>query len=158
MTAATRLGYAGLGLIAGALWLWNAGQPAWLHALRMLAIVLIVPPAAQLLAAVIARHRGRNRRQTVSVRRLVAAKGVLIIIAMTATILLKGHVVGLPVYVAGWLVLMIALGGPAVHHRLLAGAPARPRALNEEDFRNDRIDAIDPGHHGGGRPRRDGNG
>ena len=133
MTSATRLGYAALGLIAGALWLWNAGQPAWLHAARMLAILLIVPLVAQRLMAVIARHRGHSRRQTISIRRLVAAKGVLIIIAMTASILLKGHVASLPLYVAGWLVLTIGLGGPAVHHRLLAGAPASPHPLNKRE-------------------------
>ena len=130
MTAAMRLGYAVLGLIAGALWLWNAGQPAWLHALRMLAILLIVPAAAQRMVTAIARRRGRSRRETVSVRRLVAAKSVLIIIAMTATILLKGHVASLSVYVAGWLALAIAFGGPAVHHHLLAEAPARLHAIS----------------------------
>jgi len=137
VTPATRLGYAALGLIAGSLWLWNAGQPVWLHAVRMLAILLIVPAVAQRLIAVIARHRGHSKRQTASVRRLVAAKGVLIIIAMTATILLEGHVASLPVYVAGWLALTIGLGGPAVHHRLLAGAPVGPHALDEREPADD---------------------
>ena len=45
--SAVRIRYAVLGLIAGGLWLWGSGDPLWLHALRMLAIVLIVPALAR---------------------------------------------------------------------------------------------------------------
>jgi hypothetical protein len=43
---AVRISYAALGLIAGGLWLLGSGDPLWLHALRVLAIVLVVPAGA----------------------------------------------------------------------------------------------------------------
>jgi hypothetical protein len=46
-------------------------------------------------------------------------------------------VAGLDWYVAGWLVLMITLGGPVIHHRLLTGAPAGPHPRTATDPADD---------------------
>ena len=122
-----------LGLIAGAVWLSSSGQPAWMHALRIGAVLLIVPAVAQRLVGAIARRHGRGGREMVSVRRLVAAKAVLIVLALAATMALQGHVAGLDWYVAGWLALTITFGAPVIHHRLLTGAPTAPHPRNTEN-------------------------
>ena len=126
-----------LGLIAGAVWLSSSGQPAWMHAVRIGAVLLIVPAVAQRLVNAIARRHGRGGREALSVRRLVASKAVLIVIALAVTMVLQGHVAGLDWYVAGWLVLMITLGGPVIHHRLLTGAPAGPHPRTATDPADD---------------------
>jgi LmeA-like phospholipid-binding len=116
---AVRIGYAALGLIAGGLWLLGSGDPLWLHALRVLAIVLVVPAVASRLAAAAARRRGQQQTETLSVGRLVAIKAGLVIVAIAVTGLLGSRVAHLDLYLAAWLALMVAVGGPVIHHRLL---------------------------------------
>lgn len=116
---AVRIRYAALGLIAGGLWLWGSGDPLWLRALRMLAIVLIVPALASRLNTAVARRRGKDRTETISIGRLVAIKAGLVIVAITVTALLGSRVPHLDLYLAAWLALMLAFGAPAIHHRLL---------------------------------------
>jgi hypothetical protein len=116
---AVRIRYAVLGLITGGLWLWGSGDPLWQHALRMLAIVLVVPALASRLTAAVARRRGLERTETISVGRLVAVKAGLVIVAIAVTALLGSRVHHLDLCLAAWLALLLALGGPAIHHRLL---------------------------------------
>jgi len=116
---AVRIGYAALGLIAGGLWLLGSGDPLWLHALRVLAIVLVVPAVASRLAAAVARRRGQQKTETLSVGRLVAIKAGLVIVAIAVTGLLGSRVAHLDLYLAAWLALTVAVGGPVIHHRLL---------------------------------------
>ena len=116
---AVRIGYAALGLIAGGLWLLGSGDPLWLHALRVLAIVLVVPAVASRLAAEVARRRGQQKTETLSVGRLVAIKAGLVIVAIAVTGLLGSRVAHLDLYLAAWLALMVAVGGPVIHYRLL---------------------------------------
>ena len=116
---AVRISYAALGLIAGGLWLLGSGDPLWLHALRVLAIVLVVPAVASRLAAAVARRRGQQKTETLSVGRLVAIKAGLVIVAIAVTGLLGSRVAHLDLYLAAWLALMVAVGGPVIHHRLL---------------------------------------
>ena len=116
---AVRIGYAALGLIAGGLWLLGSGDPLWLHALRVLAIVLVVPAVASRLAAAVARRRGQQKTETLSVGRLVAIMAGLVIVAIAVTGLLGSRVAHLDLYLAAWLALTVAVGGPVIHHRLL---------------------------------------
>ena len=116
---AVRISYAALGLIAGGLWLLGSGDPLWLHALRVLAIVLVVPAVASRLAAAVARRRGQQKTETLSVGRLVAIKAGLVIVAIAVTGLLGSRVAHLDLYLAAWLALTVAVGGPVIHHRLL---------------------------------------
>ena len=116
---AVRISYAALGLIAGGLWLLGSGDPLWLHALRVLAIVLVVPAVASRLAAAVARRRGQQKTETLSVGRLVAVKAGLVIVAIAVTGLLGSRVAHLDLYLAAWLALTVAVGGPVIHHRLL---------------------------------------
>ena len=140
---AVRIGYAALGLIAGGLWLLGSGDPLWLHALRVLAIVLVVPAVASRLAAAVARRRGQQKTETLSVGRLVAIKAGLVIVAIAVTGLLGSRVAHLDLYLAAWLALTVAVGGPVIHHRLLVEVtggqrPHRGRARPSKERRRPR--------------------
>ena len=126
---AVRARYCLLGLLAAGMWLWSSGQPLWLHALRILAILLVVPAVAGRVTAAAARRRGTDPGEMISIARLVAFKAVLVVIAGTATLLLRAHVAHLDLWVAAWLALMLAFGGPAIHHRLLKGPPRPARGI-----------------------------
>lgn len=127
--AAARVRYCLLGLLVAGMWLWSSGQPLWLHALRILAILLVVPAVAGSVVAAVARRRGRDPGEMISVARLVAFKAVLVVVAGAATLLLRAHVAHLDLWVAAWLALMLAFGGPAIHQRLLKGAPRPSRGI-----------------------------
>jgi hypothetical protein len=123
-----RIRYVLLGLVVGGIWLLNSDQPLWLHALRMLAILLVVPAVAGRLLAAAARRRGQEMAETISIGRLVAIKFGLVIVALVVTGLLGDRVADLDLYVAASLALTLALGGPAIHHRLLVKTAATPHA------------------------------
>jgi hypothetical protein len=122
---AVRIRYALLGVAAGGLWLWGAGSPLWEHAVRTLAILLVVPALVGRIAGAVARRRGHT--QTVSVGRLVAAKVALVFIAIVVTEAAGHRVAHLDLYLAAWLALIPAVGGPLIHHRLLIEVPGDPR-------------------------------
>ena len=124
---AVRARYCLLGLLAAGMWLWSSGQPLWLHALRILAILLVAPAVAGRVTAAAARRRGTDPGEMISVARLVAFKAALVVVAGAATLLLRAHVARLDLWVAAWLALMLAFGGPAIHHRLLKGPPRPSR-------------------------------
>jgi hypothetical protein len=118
---AIRVRYTVLGLVLGGLWLWGGSDPLWEHVVRTSALLLVVPPVASRILRAVARRRGRPR--TVSVIRLVTAKSLVIAVAVIVTALVGDRVAHLDVYVAVWMALMLALGGPAIHHRLLIKTP-----------------------------------
>lgn len=131
---AIRARYCLLGLIVAGMWLWSSGQPLWLHALRILAILLVVPAVAGRVVAAAARRRGTDPGQMISVARLVAFKDALVLVAGAATLLLRNHVAHLDLWVAAWLALMLAFGGPAIHHRLLKGPPRPSCGIRRRDI------------------------
>jgi hypothetical protein len=53
---ALRIRYAGLGLVMAVLWVGHAGEPAWLHAVRLLLVLLTIAP----LLALTRRYRERH--------------------------------------------------------------------------------------------------
>jgi hypothetical protein len=118
---AVRLRYALLGLAVGGIWLWGGSSPLWLHALRTAVVLLTLPVAGGRIADSVARRTGRAR--TFSVRRLATAKAVLILIAIAVTATAGNRVAHLDLYIAAWMAITLAVGGPAVHHRLLIRAP-----------------------------------
>ncbi|MGW7530009.1 hypothetical protein [Streptomyces sp. NPDC054783] len=123
---ATRVRYSVFGLIVGGLWLWHAGDSAWEHGLRLLVLMMVVPPTLGGLRTVIARRRGRKTANEISLVRLLAFKGTLALTAVAVSLIADGRIPCLDVYMAVWLALALALGGPALHHRLLT--PARQQA------------------------------
>jgi hypothetical protein len=143
-----RVRYTAVGLIVGAIWLSSSNQPLWVHAVRTLAILLVVPAVLTPLIAAIRRRR-QATTQTISILRFVSVKAGLVMIALVVTELLRARVTNLDLYLAAWLALTLALGGPAIHHRFLlrrAKVPAVRSAACPRQARrptNDDTDTID---------------
>jgi hypothetical protein len=116
-----RVRYTAVGLIVAGIWLSSSDQPLWVHALRTLAILLVAPAVLTPLIAAIRRHR-QATTETISILRFVSVKAGLIMVAITIDELLRHRIPDLDLYIAAWLALTLALGGPAIHHRLLVKA------------------------------------
>ncbi|MFJ3974258.1 hypothetical protein [Streptomyces sp. NPDC090021] len=113
--------YAAAGAVVGAVWAFGADMPAWEHALRVLVIVLCVSVAARLIAPRLARA-GRAPLDRGLFLGLVAAKVLLVAVA-----LLVDWAAGLwfsepGLITAGFLFVLVTLGGPVLHGRLTNGA------------------------------------
>ncbi|MFE1829113.1 hypothetical protein [Streptomyces yangpuensis] len=109
----------------GAVWAFGADMPAWEHALRVLVIVLCVSAAARLIAPRLARA-GRAPLDRGLFLGLVAAKVLLVAVA-----LLVDWAAGLwfsepDLITAGFLFVLVALGGPVLHGRLANDVSREP--------------------------------
>ncbi|HEU5029727.1 MAG TPA: hypothetical protein VFV01_32775 [Spirillospora sp.] len=114
-----RRGYLMAGLIMGAVWAWNAGEPVWEHALKFGLLLFVGVPLLHL----VQKRRTAGRPQAgprLSLGRAVAAKGVLLAAALLASYLLRSTPHG-DLYVAVGLVAAIAGIGPLLHRHLVAG-------------------------------------
>ncbi|MFJ6785501.1 hypothetical protein [Streptomyces yangpuensis] len=114
--------YAAAGAVVGAVWAFGADMPAWEHALRVLVIVLCVSVAGRLVAPRLARA-GRAPLDRDLFLGLVAAKVLLVGVA-----LLVDWAAGLwfsepALITAGFLFVLVTLGGPVLHGRLANGVP-----------------------------------
>jgi hypothetical protein len=116
-----RVRYTAVGLIVAGIWLSSSNQPLWVHAVRTLTILLIVPAVLTPLIAA-TRRRRQATTETISILRFVSVKAALVMIALTVDELLRHRIPDLDLYIAAWLALTLALGGPAIHHRLLVKA------------------------------------
>jgi hypothetical protein len=85
-------------------------MPAWQHALRLLAAVLIIPPLIHLL------RRRLNRTSHLPLRRLVMAKVLLIAAALALDLLLAPWTSHADLITAIAIALSVAVGGPLVHN------------------------------------------
>ncbi|MFB7214049.1 hypothetical protein [Streptomyces sp. NPDC056255] len=119
-----RLGYIAVGLGIGGAWLLGRDVPPWEHALRLLAIVVVVPPAVHLLR----RRRARATLPHLPLRHLVAAKVLLVGAALGLDALLALWTVWAPVATALTLTLIVAVGGPPLHQRLQPRPTANPQS------------------------------
>ncbi|MER7822524.1 hypothetical protein ABTX85_08160 [Streptomyces sp. NPDC096097] len=109
--------YAAVGAAVGGIWVLGGDMPAWEHALRVLVVVLCVSLAGRFLG----RRLVRAGRAPVDRRLffgLVAGKVLLVAVA-----LLVDQLVGLwsaepALITAGFLFVVVTVGGPALHGRL----------------------------------------
>ncbi|MFB7260371.1 hypothetical protein [Streptomyces nojiriensis] len=118
--------YAAAGAAVGAVWAFGGDMPAWEHALRVLVVVLCVSVAGRLVGRRLVRA-GRTPVDRGLFFGLVAAKVLLVAVA-----LLVDQLAGLwfsePALVtAGFLFALVAVGGPALHGRLSHGT-GRPQS------------------------------
>ncbi|MBD2894451.1 hypothetical protein amrb99_33760 [Actinomadura sp. RB99] len=115
----TKRVYRTAGLIMGAVWAWNAGQPLWEHALKFGLLLFVGVPLLHL----VQKRRTAGRPQEgprLSLARAAAAKGVLLAAALLASYLLRSTPHG-DLYVAAGLFVVIAGLGPLVHRHLMTG-------------------------------------
>ncbi|MFE5516098.1 hypothetical protein ACFQ9Q_00020 [Streptomyces virginiae] len=119
-SARTTAVYAAVGAAVGGIWALGGDMPAWEHALRVLLVVLCVSVAGRF----VGRRLARSGRALVDRRLffgLVAGKVLLVAVA-----LLVDQLVGLwfaepALITAGFLFVLVTLGGPALHGRLSHG-------------------------------------
>jgi hypothetical protein len=119
-----RVQYLVIGLVIGTLWIVHRNEPVWEHAARTLVVLVAVPLlAAPVLAWWRKRHGSANTRH-VSLVRFVAAKALLVGVALGVDVLLSLWLPGVAdVVVAGGLVVAIAVLGPLYHHLLVTDHP-----------------------------------
>ncbi|WP_371792219.1 hypothetical protein OG285_24655 [Streptomyces sp. NBC_01471] len=117
-----RAGYLVAGLVMAGMWFRGAGLPVWEHALRVLVLILVVPPLIHLVRRRRERRTGRAPSRRVPLRRLVALKVTLVAAAVCCDWLLGLRLPEPGAITAVGLLLAVALGGPAFHQRQLSAA------------------------------------
>ncbi|MFE3555013.1 hypothetical protein ACFXKW_09115 [Streptomyces sp. NPDC059193] len=121
---ARTLAYAAAGAAVGGVWAFGGETPAWEHALRVLVVVLCVSVTVRFVGRRLVRI-GRPPVDRSLFFGLVAAKVLLVAVA-----LLVDWIAGLwfsepALITAGFLFVLVTVGGPAVHGRLAHGTGGR---------------------------------
>jgi hypothetical protein len=110
-----RIGYAVAGLGIGGAWAYGWELPVWEHALRLLALVLIVPPIIHF----VRRRRAKPRAAHPPLRHLVCAKVLLVVAAIGLNELLGLWTAQSAFATAAALAVVVAFGGPPWHRKLV---------------------------------------
>jgi hypothetical protein len=119
-TTRERVQYLVIGLVIGALWIVHSNEPLWEHAARTLAVLVAVPLLAAPVLAWWRKRRGATDARQLSLVRFVAAKALLVGVALGVDVLLSLWLPGVADYVvAVGLLLAIAVLGPLYHHLLV---------------------------------------
>jgi len=119
-----RVQYLVIGLVIGALWIAHRNEPPWEHAARTLVVLVAVPPLAAPLLAWWRKRHGSADAQRLSLVRFVAAKALLVGVALGVDVLLTPWLPGaVDFVVAGGLFVAIAVLGPLYHHLLVTDHP-----------------------------------
>ncbi|MFB6820776.1 hypothetical protein ACFCXA_04185 [Streptomyces virginiae] len=119
-SARTAAVYAAAGAAVGGIWALGGDMPAWEHALRVLVVVLCVSVAGRF----VGRRLARSGRALVDRRLffgLVAGKVLLVAVALLIDQLAGLWFADPALITAGFLFVLVALGGPALHGRLSHG-------------------------------------
>lgn len=118
--------YAVFGAIIGGLWLWNSGEPAWVHALRTALFVVVVLPVGYWRAQKLRIRRGRPPLPQLSLVRIIGAKLALLVVALIVSYLITPLTPHTDQFIAAGLFLAVVVGGPLCHHLFVR--PARDAA------------------------------
>jgi len=119
-----RVQYLVIGLVIGALWIAHRNEPLWEHAARTLVVLVAVPLLAAPLLAWWRKRHGSADAQRLSLVRFVAAKALLVGVALGVDVLLTPWLPGaVDFVVAGGLFVAIAVLGPLYHHLLVTDHP-----------------------------------
>ncbi|MGW2036802.1 hypothetical protein [Streptomyces virginiae] len=113
--------YAAAGVAVGAVWVLGGDMPAWEHALRVLVVVLCVSVAGRAVGPRLARA-GRTPLDRKVFFGLVAAKVLLVGVALLVDWLAGLWFAEPALITAGFLFVAVTVGGPALHDRLSHGA------------------------------------
>ncbi|MFE5489426.1 hypothetical protein ACFQ7Z_05610 [Streptomyces virginiae] len=120
-SARVPVAYAAAGAAVGAVWLLGGDMPAWEHALRVLVVVLCVSVAGRVVGPRLARA-GRAPLDRKLFFGLVAAKVLLVGVALLVDWLAGLWFAEPALITAGFLFVTVAAAGPALHGRLSHGA------------------------------------
>jgi hypothetical protein len=115
-----RARYLALGLVMGGVWAWNGGTPLWVHAVKLVVLMIIVTTLMRLARRRRARRSGVPAEPRLSLPRTLGAKAALVVAALAANWLLDRWVPHAYLLVGAGLAVIVALLGPRFHPRLLA--------------------------------------
>ena len=122
MSIRIRIRYLVVGLFIGGLWIAHRDEPTWEHAVRTLAVLLLVPPLVHLLLRRWEARRaqqGDAPRERFSIARFAIGKVVLVVAWMVIELVLSHWVADADLIVAAGLTLSAAVLGPMLHHHLM---------------------------------------
>jgi uncharacterized membrane protein len=123
-----QLRYGMAGLILGLVWGIRSNSSPWLHALRLLVVLVVAAPLLHWLRARRAERRGTPAGVQFPIRVWIAAKLVLLAVALGLQWLLERSMSreGAGWLVAAFIFVVVALGGPVMHRAVLRRRWRRP--------------------------------
>jgi hypothetical protein len=115
--------YLVMGLILGGTWIWHENESPWAHALRVVILVIFVAPIIRWVRQRYADHSSRGRGPGARLHGWLEAKLVLLVTALVIELLLDKWLSrpATDEIVALWLGITVAVAGPLLHERLMAG-------------------------------------
>jgi hypothetical protein len=128
-----RIRFAISGFVLGATWVWHSSEPAWLHAIRVLVLVVIVGPLVRI--ALRSSRLGRARHRPAStIITMSAARGLLVLVALGIQWILERSltVTDATVVTALGLTVAVTLGGPELTFALARRRRSRSAASDAE--------------------------
>ncbi|HEY3997780.1 MAG TPA: hypothetical protein VGO93_02865, partial [Candidatus Xenobia bacterium] len=125
--------YAVIGLILGGTWVWQESEAPWIHAIRVVVLLVVVAPVIRRVRQRYGKRAGRQLGGGVYLRGWIMAKLVLVVLAFGLELLLEQWLSpnAAAEIVALCLGVTVAIAGPLLHERLVAGwrrpCPAAPQ-------------------------------
>jgi hypothetical protein len=122
--------YVVTGLILSGTWVWQENEAPWIHAIRVVVLLVFVAPVIRWMRRRYGKRKGQQLAGGVPVRGWIAAKLVLVMLALGLELLLEQWMSrdGAAEVVALCLGVTVAIAGPLLHERLVAGwRRSRPR-------------------------------
>ena len=129
--------YVVIGLILGGTWVWQENEAPWIHAIRVVVLLVFVAPVIRRIRRRYGKRAGRQLAGGVRLRGWIAAKLVLVVLALGLELLLEQWLSrnAAAEIVALCLSVTVAIAGPLLHERMVAGwrrpHPPAPRSAVE---------------------------
>jgi hypothetical protein len=115
--------YIVIGFILGGTWVWQENEAPWIHAIRVVVLLAFVAPVIRWVRRRYGKGAGRHQGGGVFVSGWIAAKLVLVMLALGLELLLEQWMSpnAAAEIVALCLGITVAIAGPLLHERLVAG-------------------------------------
>jgi hypothetical protein len=115
--------YIVIGLILGGTWVWQENEAPWIHAIRLVVLLVLIAPVIRQVRRRYGQRAGRELGGGVRLRGWITAKLVLVVLALGLELLLEQWMSpnAAAEIVALCLGITVAVAGPLLHERLVAG-------------------------------------
>jgi arylsulfatase len=127
--------YTVIGLVLGGTWVWQENEAPWIHAIRVVVLLVLVAPVIRRIRRRYGKRADRERAGEVHLRGWIEVKLVLVVLALGLELLLEQWLSrnAAAEFVALCLSVTVAIAGPLLHERLVAGwrrpHPRAPRSV-----------------------------